>query len=165
MLDAYFKKPVFWDFLIAIIAVGIVAFLNFKQLFNLPKDVYSLDMASDLSNVSLTSAGFILTLLTVLITFKSGSNLSKEKATESNTLFELFFTSPLYFETVKHLKNCIKSLIVIAILGFSLKLGLTNNYREYIFFFNIIGLIIIVMTLWRCLLILSKILEMQKTNE
>jgi len=165
MLDAYFKKPVFWDFLIAIIVMAIIAFLNFKQLFNLPKDVYSLDMASDLSNVSLTSAGFILTLLTVLITFKSGSNLTKEKATESNTLFELFFTSLLYFETVKHLKNCIKSLIVIAILGFSLKLGLTKNYREYIFFFNIIGLIIIVMTLWRCLLILSKILEMQKTTE
>ncbi|MDG1824523.1 MAG: hypothetical protein P8H45_06500 [Flavobacteriaceae bacterium] len=155
MLDAYFKKPVFWDFLIAIIVMAIIAFLNFKQLFNLPKDVYSLDMASDLSNVSLTSVGFVLTLLTVLITFKSGSNLTKEKATESNTLFELFFTSPLYFETVKHLKNCIKSLIVIAILGFSLKLGLTKDFTEYIFFFNIIGLIIIVMTLWRCLLILS----------
>lgn len=165
MLDAYFKKPVFWDFLIAIIVMAIVIFLNFKQLFDLPKDVYSLDMASDLSNVSLTSAGFILTLLTVLITFKSGSNLTEGKGTESNTIFELFFTSPLYFQTVKHLKNCIKSLIIIAILGFSLKLGLTKSYREFIFFFNIIGLIIIVMTLWRCLLILSKILEMQKTTE
>lgn len=165
MLDAYFKKPVFWDFLIAFIIMAVVSFLNFKNIFALPKDNYSLDMASDLSNVSLTSAGFILTLLTVLITFKSGSNLTKEKASESNTLFELFFTSPLYFETVKHLKNCIKSLIVIAILGFSLKLGLTKDYREYIFFFNILGLIVIVMTLWRCLLILSKILEMQKITE
>lgn len=165
MLDAYFKKPVFWDFLTALIITAIIAFLCFKGLFDLPKDNYTLDMASDLSNVSLTSAGFILTLLTVLITFKSGSNLTKEKSSESNTLFELFFTSPLYFETVKHLKNCIKSLIVIAIIGFSLKLGLTKEFREYIFFFNIIGLIIIVMTLWRCLLILSKILEMQKTTD
>jgi len=164
MLDYYFKKPVFWDFLIAIFSMAIVAFLDFKNIFKLPKDEYSLNMAADLSNISLTSAGFILTLLTVLITFKSGSNLTKKQAKESSTLFELFFTSPLYFETVKYLKNCIKSLIVIAILGFSLKLGLTEGIREYIFFFNIIGLIVIVMTLWRCLLILSKILEMQENN-
>jgi hypothetical protein len=164
MLDTYFKKPVFWDYLIAAAVMSVVAILNFKEYYILPKDEYSLDMASDLSNISLTSAGFILTLLTVLITFKSGSNLTKEQATESNTLFELFFTSPLYFETVKYLKNCIKSLITIAIIGFSLKLGLTKGFREYIFFFNIIGLIVIVMTLWRCLLILSKILEMQENN-
>jgi hypothetical protein len=164
MLDTYFKKPVFWDFLIALFSMAIIAFLDYKNLFKLPKSDYSLDMASDLSNISLTSAGFILTLLTVLITFKSGSNLTKENATESNSLFELFFTSPLYFETVKYLKNCIKSLIIIAIFGFSLKLGLSKDIREYIFYFNVVGLIVIIMTLWRCLLILSKILEMQENN-
>jgi hypothetical protein len=41
---------------------------------------------------------------------------------------------------------------------------LTGSYIYLIFYFNIIGLTIIVLTLWRCLLILSKILEMQKRD-
>jgi hypothetical protein len=63
---------------------------------------------------------------------------------------------------VKHLKNCIKSLIFISLLGFLLKIFLNNYFKYLLFFYNIIGIAIVIFTLWRCLLILGKILEMQE---
>lgn len=161
MLDLYFKKPLFWDYLIGLIALTISYILVHYYIWVIPEESNA-SVSSDLANISLTSSGFILTLLTILITFKSGSNITKENYKKAESVFDLFFASALYFETVKHLKNCIKSLIIISIVGFSLKLGLIREFSHLMFFYNIFGLIIIVLTLWRCLLILSKILEMQK---
>src|SRR5690606_32803109 len=116
------------------------------------EDVISI--TTDVTTISLTLTGFILTLLTVLITFKTSSKAKKIEIESSESLFNLFFASGYYYETVKLLKNCIKSLIFIAIVGFSLKLFLLDKYKPYTFFFNIIGLCIILLTIWRCLLIL-----------
>lgn len=162
ILDRYFRRPILYDYLISII-IGIILFLTSNYgIFNLPKDERSLSMTSDLANVGLTSAGFILTLLTVLITFKSSSNINKKNYSEDDSLFDLFFASDLYFTTVRILKNCIKSLILISVIGQALKLGLPKEYLKFVFFYNVLGLVIIAMTLYRCLLILTKILKMQK---
>lgn len=160
MIDKYFRRPVIWDYTLVLIILSLHIFLKYKCIIELPSNLDNGGIASDLSNISLTSAGFILTLLTVLITFKSGSNIGSENWKEAKNTFELFFASQLYFETVRHLKNCIKSLIVISIFGFTLKLIFDIDILLY--YFNIGALIIIVLTLWRCLLILSKILKMQK---
>ena len=162
ILDKYFKRPVLYDYIISFV-VGAVLYLTFyKDLFELPKDERSLSMTSDLANVGLTSAGFILTLLTVLITFKSSSSINKNNFSEEDSLFDLFFASDLYFTTVRILKNCIQSLILISVFGYALKLGLPKEHLKYVFFYNVIGLIIVALTLYRCLLILTKILKMQK---
>lgn len=162
ILDKYFKQPLFWDYLISLsITVIFIALYKYNSI-NLPKIDRSISITSDLSNVGLTSAGFILTLLTVLITFKSGTKITKENYTDNNTIFELFFASNLYFQTIKILKNCIKSLIFISVFGYCLKIGLTQNKLQFTFFYNIFGLTIITLTLWRCLLILAKILKMQE---
>lgn len=162
MLDIYFRRPVFYDYVISII-VNILLFLFFlNEHINLPKNERSLSMTSDLANVGLTSAGFILTLFTVLITFKSSSKINKNEYSDDASLFDLFFASDLYFITVRILKNCIKSLILISVIGFTLKLGLPKACLKYVFFYNVFGLIIIVLTLYRCLLILTKILKIQK---
>ncbi|MGB0982199.1 MAG: hypothetical protein ACPGUH_08880, partial [Winogradskyella sp.] len=71
ILDKYFRRPVLYDYLISIIVGALLYLIFYKGLFNLPNDERSLSMTTDLANVGLTSAGFILTLLTVLITFKS----------------------------------------------------------------------------------------------
>ena len=164
MLDLYFKKPVFFDYSIGIILMGLMILginCNYTHVPTIER-IYSL--VADVTNISLTSSGFILTLLTVLITFKSGSSLTKENYTDKNTTFELFFASALYFETVKHLKNCVKSLIFIAMLGFTLKMIIPITAINLIHYFNVIGIVIIGLTLWRCLLILTQILNMQKDN-
>ncbi len=162
MMDGYFKRPVFWDYCIAIIAVTICKVLLCYGKINLPAETKILSISSDISGIGFTSAGFIITLVTVLITFKSGSKVKKDNYNSSNSVFELFFASDLYFETVKHLKNCIKSLIVLSVLGYALKLFINHNIKEILFLFCISGILIVALTLWRCLLIMTKILNLQK---
>lgn len=162
ILDKYFKRPVFWDyFLVTILEIVLITLYAKGSLF-LPTNELVYSMVSDFSNISLTSAGFILTLFTVLITFKSGSKITKANYTEDNTVFELFFASDLYHETIRHLKNCVKSLIVVSIVGYTLKLSIYISYVKYIHFFNVGSVVIIALSLWRCLLILTKIVKIQK---
>ncbi|PYF70579.1 hypothetical protein B0O44_1085 [Pedobacter nutrimenti] len=163
-LDRYFKKPLLYDYLIAIIFCMIVYKFYHEQILVLPKSEAIMSMASDLTTISLTLAGFILTLLTVLITFKSGSRVTRENYTEDDPLFDIFFASEMYFKTVSLLKNCVKSLIFITVLGYSLKILLPEQHYICIYFFNIVGLIIIVLTLWRSLLILTKIINLQRDS-
>lgn len=164
MLDKYFKRPLFWDYFLSIIILAIIIIFYKRGIIVIPKADHVLSIASDLSTIALTLAGFILTLLTVLITFKSTTKIDETNPQEKNTLFELFFGSPFYFETVKHLKNCIKSLVFIAVFGFTIKLFVREDSCKFIFFYNVMGLIIIVLTLLRSLLILEKIIEIQKSN-
>ena len=165
MIDRYFKAPLLWDYTIANLLFVLCIILKIKGVISLPKSDYAISIASDLSNVALTLAGFILTLLTVLITFKSGSKLTKKSNIDDEKIFDVFFITGLYFETVKHLKNCVKSLVIIAILGYSLKICLPEESRHYIFFYNVFGFIIIILTLVRSLLILTKIIHLQKEDE
>lgn len=163
ILDEYFNRPIFWDYLVASVVTFSILMLFYSSFICTPKEEYIHAMSSDLANVGLTSAGFILTLLTVLITFKSGSSVSKQNLQESST-FELFFETGLYKETVKHLKNCIKSLIFVSLIGYCMKLGLPKKEYSLLYFYNIFGLAIIVLTLFRCLLILTKILRLQNID-
>jgi len=164
-LDVYFRRPLFWDYFICIMLSIICFILYNKCVIKLPLTNDSTSITSDVTNISLTIAGFILTLLTVLITFKSSSKIKNIKLDNNETIFDLFFATGLYYETNKHLKNCIKSLLFIALTGFGLKLFLSTSFKQYIFFFNIIGLGIIILTMWRCLLILSKVLDLQKETD
>lgn len=162
-LDVYFKSPIIWDYSLGCVSVAICWWLQIKEHICLPKSDNLLSVTTDLSTVSLTIAGFILTFLTVLITFKSSSKVTADNYdAENDSLFEIFFASELYFQTVKYLKNCIKSLIFVAVIGYSLKLSLNEARYAYLLLFDVFALIIITLTMLRSLLILTKIIEMQK---
>ncbi len=165
MIDKYFKRPVFWDYFIGISISGIIIFLVKKTGFQIPKDETIISIVSDLSTVALTLSGFILTLLTVLISFKSTAKSKKDVNFESDTLYEIFYSTDLYFETVRHLKNAIISLTFTAVIGYTLKLTLDSKCYIVLFAFNLFSLIVIFLTLWRCLLILSKIIKIQKEHQ
>jgi hypothetical protein len=165
MLDLYFRKPVLWDYLIAIIIACLIFILQQKSLVQVPNKELLLEINSDLSVISLTFAGFILTLLTVFIAFKSSSKSIRNADLENESLFDIFFSSRLYFETMRHFQNCIKSLVFIALLSYILKLQFTQIELGYVFAFSFSGLFILVMTLNRSLLILSKIIKMQEKDE
>lgn len=160
ILDFYFKRPLFWDYLISVCTTATLMLAFKLEKLSLPEKQESFSLTGDLTNISLTLVGFILTILTVLITFKDNSNSQIDDQHEP--VFKKFFSTAYYYETVRHLKNCIKSISLIAVLGFFLKLFLSTEYRVYLFFYNILGLIIIMLTIYRCLLILGKILELQK---
>ncbi len=160
----YFRNPIVWDVFIAtILAVTTVIAHNINYLIK-PTNENILETLSDFSNIGLTSSGFVLTFLTILITFKSSNSVDKNNATENNSVFEIFFASELYFETVKYLKGCIKSLLSVSIAGYIFKLLLSSSQVSYLYYFNVFSIVIIVLTLWRCLLILSKIIELQRSQ-
>lgn len=165
MIDQYFKRPVFWDCIMAIIFGIIGYFLCEKKIIVKPLVEDSILITSDITNISLTMSGFILTLLTVLITFKSGLKSNKIQIDSNESIFDIFFSTGLYHETVRHLKNCIKSILVVAIFGFALKLFCPTTLKSNIFYFNICGLTIIIVTLFRCLLILGKVMDLQKESD
>jgi len=145
--------------------VSIVVALYLKARIELPKPDYVFSIASDLSNIALTLSGFILTLLTVLITFKGGSKITKDSEEGTYSVFDAFFATGLYYETVRHLKNCVKSLVVVSIVGYGLKLGLKQSIYQFIFFYNIYGLSVIILTLVRSLLILTRVVSLQSEND
>lgn len=162
MIDFYFRRPVFWDYFLGVLVLGGVIWLREKTSLKLPDDEIIISVISDLSTVSLTLAGFILTLLTVVISFKSAAKPKKEIDIRVDSLHDIFYSTSLYFETVKHLKHGVMSLTFIAISGYCLKLLVTPPWYNLLFGFNVLILIIVFMTLWRCLLILSKIIKIQK---
>lgn len=162
MSKLYFRYPVFIDYTIAAIVCLFFSVLNERDILLIKKDSDYGAITTDLSTIALTLAGFVLTLLTVLITFKTGARIPNEDNREEVPLFDYFFSSKLYFDTINLLKNCIKSLIFIAILGFTLKLLLPAEYLHLLFYSNILGLIIIVTTLLRSLAILTSIVNLQK---
>lgn len=162
MSKLYFRYPVFIDYTIAAIVCLFFSVLNERDILLIKKDSDYGAITTDLSTIALTLAGFVLTLLTVLITFKTGARIPNEDNREEVPLFDFFFSSKLYFDTINLLKNCIKSLIFIAILGFTLKLLLSAEYLHLLFYSNILGLTIIVTTLLRSLAILTSIVNLQK---
>ena len=164
MIDRYFRRPILYDYLLSSIICGILYYLYLKDHIALPNADNIVSTTTDLSTIALTIAGFILTLLTVLITFKTAAKIPSNSNNEDVPLFDLFFATNLYFQTTDLLKSCIKSLIFVAVIGFSLKLLLREPYLKLLFFSNVLGLIIIVTTLLRSLLILTKIINLQKEN-
>lgn len=162
MLKKYFNKPVLFDYVVITVLIISVYILWHKGIISTPNNTNLISIATDIANISLTATGFILTLLTIIITFKGSSTVTKENYNpEEHSVFEAFINTSLYSETINILKGAIKSLIFVALLGYILKLSLNDRYFHVLFFYNIGGLFIIVSSLLRSLFILNKIIEWQ----
>ncbi len=163
MIDLYYRRPVFWDYVIScLICVGL-AILWKKGFITIPQKENLYSLISDLATIALTLAGFILTFLTVLISFKS-SDKQKDLNSQENSAFEVFFSSEFYFVTVRHLNNAIKSLTLLSVAGYLLKLFVEQVLPGVLFFYDVFGIIVIFFTVWRCLAILSRIIKIQQDN-
>lgn len=165
MIDRYFNRPILIDYVIGFLTSGCVCFFYKRYCLSVSPFESLISLTTDLSTVSLTFAGFILTLLTILITFKMGARIPDSIDHENIPLFDLFFSTRLYTMTIALLKGCIKSLGFVALLGFSLKLFLNKEGSMWLFLFNIIGLVVIGLTFVRSLLILTKITRLQNESD
>jgi hypothetical protein len=162
MLDRYFKYPIITDATLGL-TLNLVLWYLFKGgKITLPEKSINISISTDVSTIALTLAGFVLTLLTVLITFKSAAKIPNEYNAFDTSVFDRFFSSSYYGRTIELLKGSIVMLICVSVLGFVLKLTLRDNCINYIFFSNCFGLLIIVTTLWRCLVILTNIVKLQQ---
>jgi hypothetical protein len=161
MIDFYFRRPLLWDFILGSVLSGLLTYIFCQNQLLIPDRDKLNGIVSDLSTISLTLAGFVLTLLTVLISYKSSFEDDKGAEGPKNT-FQYFFATSFYFQTVRHLKEAILSLTVIALLGYILKLTIPDVKNFVLFGFDIFGVCTVFFTLWRCLTILSKIIKLQE---
>jgi hypothetical protein len=155
VLDKYYKRPVLYDLLISIIVVLGVNFLQKEDYISLNFDSNS----NDISTIGLTISGFILTLLSILLTLKSRSILSNENNYKNN--FEVFLGSSLYTKSIKILKKGVIILIFISLISLTIGALMKNLYKDYGLYINIVCLIFISLTFLRCFHILNLIFDMQ----
>lgn len=168
IIDSYFRYSILIDICSAIVAAAVCYSLVCYGLVVTPDKDLLLSTTSDISNVAFTSAGFVLTFLTLLVSFKISAKPFKKKKKEDvegaynrHTLFDLFLNSPLYTETIRHLKNGVKELIIVAILGYVLKLSTPTFHFGYLLYFVVAAIVFIAIVLWRSLLVLSGVLSVQ----
>lgn len=168
ILKTYFRYSITID----IIAATICYMLVYTCKIIIPKEDILMSTTSDIANVAFTSAGFVLTFLTLLVSLKISAKpfVKKEKETledayNRNTLFDLFLNSSLYTETIRHLKNGVKELIIIAILGYALKLSIPTIHFSFLLYFIVTAIVFISLVLWRSLLVLSGVLSVQDNKD
>ncbi|WP_303917518.1 hypothetical protein [Draconibacterium sediminis] len=165
MKEAYFKRPILYDYLISIIIIGILMILENFEKIQVPPAKTSMDLASDIAAIGLTVSGFILTIIAILITLKSGQILTEEKLSNKSTAFKIFLASSLYARSIEILKNGVLSLIVISMILYFLKVGLSQGILDYIIYFNILALFLIIGTFLRCFYVLGLIIKMQRKSQ
>lgn len=164
IIDTYYKHPVFYDYFLSMILIGIFLFLDDRFDLKIIESNLGNELSSDIGTVGLTVSGFILTLATILITFKSGQILSDENLDNQSSPFKIFLGSRLYKQSINVLKYGVLSLVAISILIFVLKIFSGNLNPKISLFANIVGLVIISTTFIRCFYVLNIILKMQEHN-
>lgn len=165
LLDRYFRNPILIDYILAFLAVIAAFCLVLNGHLYLPSTDRLYSTVSDICTVSLTMAGFILTLLTVLISFKSTSRVDSKNLKIDDSVFDIFFTSSLYFRTVEILKNAIISLTFVSLCGYLLKILFNSPEMPVLFYYCIFSVIIVILTVLRSVIILSSIINMQRDDE
>lgn len=159
ILDHYFKRPILWDAVIASALTGAAVFLLYTGKIPAQDHESASGLVADMSNAGFTAAGFILTVLTILVTFKSLSPKAPEQ--ESASVFELFFHTSLYHSSVTIIKNCVFAVLFVSAMGYLARLVIPNSLLPLIAVF-VFATSILLLNLWRCTLVLSKILKLQK---
>ncbi|GHE29130.1 hypothetical protein GCM10017764_09760 [Sphingobacterium griseoflavum] len=104
-------------------------------------------------------AGFVLTFLTIIVTFKESS---KEISTEKDitTIKEHFYNSTLYPETVKHIKNTLKSLIIASIFIYMGRIFVSENH-VLLYYVSLYGIVVLLISILKSLYIISKVIDLQ----
>lgn len=161
ILNIYFGAPILWDIAIALTGSTILHASLFL-LISLPTErIFYQPILSDLINSGFVIAGFVLTLLTILITLKENSRNKDDSASKA---LGVFFMLKLYFDSIRHLRNAI---ICVVLLTIGITLYRVFNYQINAEFNAVIILFVVCMygtSIGRTLLILSNIMNLQETE-
>jgi hypothetical protein len=154
--DFYFKTPVIYDFFI--VGVITIAWYFLSKYYGLSIDSKNnklSEISAEIGTIVITIAGFILTIITIIVTFK---NTIEPKKKESNN--DLFYNSDFYPLTIKLLKNCVKLLLFLFLVIYIARL-LHPISDNVLFYINFSALIFSILVFLRFLLILKIIISFQ----
>ena len=165
LLEAYYKRPILYDYILAAV-ISIGAHLCIEgNVITAPNTENSLDFASDIGTAGLTISGFLLTLITILMTLKSNEIINGDNELSNDSpSFKIFLKSKLYVRSIEILINGVFSLVMICFIIFGIRMLFSKELEHIFFYLNIIGLLIILSTFLRCFYVLNLILKMQKNN-
>jgi hypothetical protein len=135
------------------------------DVFSISSKERSANFASDLGAIGLTISGFILTLITILLTLKSSQLLQERPLTNASNPFQIFLASALYMKSIHILEHGVLSLVFISLILYTSKLILQESELCYIYYIDIVDLIIILSTFLRCFYVISLIMKMQQTPQ
>ena len=111
--NLYLRWPIFWD-----IIMGIITAVIINKCLGFSTDKFKLadlqDTQKSFIDTSISLAGFILAVLTIIVTFKA--NVGYKKIEHTETSIELLFNSDVYFTIVNLLKWTILELVINACL-------------------------------------------------
>jgi hypothetical protein len=155
-LDFYLRTPVKCDFFIVGFCILIWHSLSNYFSFSIDSENNKLsEISAEIGTVLITIAGFILTIITIIVTFK---NSIEPKKNESNN--DLFYNSNFYPVTIKLLKNCVKLLLFLFLVIYIARL-LYPISDIIMFYINFSALVFSVLVFMRFLLILKIIISFQ----
>lgn len=169
ILDIYIKRPLLYDIFFISIIVFAKHMLSFNNIFNLKIPLETLkSIISDVISTTISLAGFILASLTIIVTFKDNINhkeiFKKVKKKKKLTSIELLFTSKHYKRVVGVFSwACIIFLTIFFVISI-VKLFNDKIGADLILDLIILSLILLSATIFRCLLILHKIIKIQISN-
>lgn len=158
LLDYYFRNTIAFDIIIGLLICSMYLWVNNEGILVLPNEDYVKNITSETVTILLTIIGFVLTFLSIIITFKEGK--SEYNNTDTTNVQTIFYKSRLYFETIKHIKNTIKSLMTSAIAIYLTRFIFFNNLK-FIYLAALFGISILIISVVKSLFIINKVIEFQ----
>jgi len=161
LVDIYYRFSIGFDLMFcSILCGGIKVYeLRFGNLTSYKN--YDRALCSDLGSIGLTIGGFLLTISTILISFKITSLYDKTELKNDSSTFKIFISSSLYFKTVKYINKAVIVLVLLALFNYLFKIVIPAEYNYLLFYLNICTTLILLTTFLRCLYVLNLIIRMQ----
>ena len=145
-LDFLYRYPLLVDtFLGAIFCTAIKFYEKNYGYLNIYKS-YDISTCSDLGSIGLTLSGFLITIVTILVSFKTTSLIEQGELKKNSNAFLIFISSPLYFQTVKFINKSVIILVLASILNYLLKIFIAPEFNYVMFYVNVITVILILTT-------------------
>lgn len=161
-LDFLYRYPLIVDTFLGVIFCMAIKFYekNYGYL-NIYKS-YDNSICSDLGSIGLTLSGFLITVVTILVSFKTTSLIEQSELKKNSNSFLIFISSPLYFQSVRFINKSVIILVVASILNYLLKIFIIPKFNYVMFFVNVTTVILILTTFIRSVYLIGLIIKMQK---
>lgn len=161
ILDIYYKKPFIFDVIINVVIILGALIVEKNSYYKFEFDSNSQMIPS----IGITISGFILTMLTILLTLKSNSIISNDKNKNSPGIYEnnfkVFLSSNLYSKSITILKNGVIYLLMISFLTLGISVILNPIYSSIGLYLNLVCLVSTILVFLRSFYVINLIFKMQ----
>lgn len=162
ILDIFYKYSVVLDAILCTLICGSLKIYEIKYAcYIINYEKYDKGLCSDLGAIGLTIGGFLLTISTILISFRTTALYDKTDLKNNSGAFKIFISSPLYFKTINLLNKSVMILVLLSLCNYLSKMILQVDQHYILFYLNICTTFVIMTTFSRCLYVLNLIVKMQ----